>query len=483
MNIKHIIGIVAGTFLVGALSISLGSCDNKIENKVSDAINDDGAISREDYLALSRIYAEENEDNDTTGFYDLVAGVFFDQGYEVVNILTEVPENKLPKKVRVYLDNTASMTGYITPNDKNVLTNNFTDVITRGIGQSYAGQNIEAFYVNKPEKSKAVTLNKVGFDEFCGKLTAKDIPAGDAFTMDSLLDAIVTACAQDTQHSSISFFVTDGILSGTNEEIKKDPNFNLNNAGELERRVSNAMRKANKNGYGAAIYPFSAKFDGTYYKYDNGKEILKNTDRPFYMIVIGDKALVKDFAENSVSNFSLLNNNSILLTDGCDTIIPRLSDDANSEEDTADGVRIFKVTPSESKVKKDGKATLEFWFPVDRFPSYMRHLGAIKKGMKITLDGQPLDTASYVLKGNKVTVPFVIETGSQPKAEVILSNALPSWVDSISISNDSAIKANPSGTFLFRVFVDGMVKGTYDMNASNIAKDTFIIDWQSGKTY
>lgn len=482
MNIKHVIGMVAGIAIIGAFSLSAVSCGGKLEKKVADAINDDGAISSEDYLALSKLYAEQNEDNDTTGFYDLVAEVFMDQGYSQVTILGDAPVKNLPKMVRVYLDNTSSMEGYLNPKDKKVLTTDFTDIFTRGIGHSYAGENIEAVYVNKSGNSKDVALKTVGFSDFCSMLTAKSIPAGDAFTMNALLDSIVSTAATDTMHSSISFLVTDGILAGTNEEIKKDPNFSLNNAGELVRRISDAMRKANKNGYGAAIYPFSAKFDGIYYRYDNGKEKLSNTDRPFYMIVIGDKALVKDFAENRISNFSPLNNHSILLTDGCGTIIPRLCDDANSEEETADGVRTFKVTPSEGKVKKDGKARLEFWFPVDRFPSHMRDLGAIKKGMKITFDGQPLDTASYVLKGNKVAVPFVIETGSQPEAEVILSNSLPAWVDSISISNDSAIKENPLGTFLFREFVDGMVKGTYDMKAPEIAKSSFIVDWQSGKT-
>lgn len=472
----------AGALLVAGVGLSVVSCGSSIEDKIEKAISNEGTLSVQDYDRLSQEYEKEN--GDTTGFYDTVVSVFDNAGYDLKGIRVSAEQaQELPRKVTVYLDNTSSMMGYMNPrNAKNTITTDFTDVFTRGIGVYYAGDSIDAVYVNKPVKGKGASLAHTTFDDMSSLLTSKKVIPGDAFTMDALLDSVIEESVNDAAHSNISFIITDGILSGTNGEIRGDRNFNRNNAGELNRRIMTAVKKASEKGYGAAIYKFNAAFDGDYYKYDNGKVALSGSIRPFYLIAIGERDLVKDFTTNGIKNFKPVENQSMIMISPVGSLIPVIdgaSCENGEEQENLDAVIV--VRPYADKVTKRG-ASLRMSFPLDRFPEYMRDLDALKNGLKIKLAGNEIPVDSYKMSGSSLVVPFKIEAGDQPVVEISLTDAMPAWIVETSTSDDSGIKTDSGKTFLLDEFAKGLKWGIYDMNTPDLGSVRIQLDWQSGET-
>lgn len=478
MNIKPIILAIAGLLMCS-------SCSETIEEKIEKSINDE-KLSLEDYNRLAQEY--EKEKGDTIDFYNTVLGVFEDNEFSPAGIRFDaMPATLLPTKVTVYLDNTSSMMGYISPKSKDVITTDFTDVFSLGIGQYYPNDNIEAVYVNKPVKGKGASLARMPFDKMSSQLTSKQIIMGDAFTMDALLDSVITTAATDTLHNNIAFIITDGILSGTNQEITRDRKFNINNKGELNRRIANAVRKAHDKGYGAAVYQFNANYDGYYYKYNNFTDHVKVTDRPFYLVAIGDRSLIEDFTKDGIKNFKPVDNHSMVMISSVGSLIPIIQG-ADCENEDEDNAVVLKIRPDEINVKEIKgifKANLHMSLPLDRFPEYMRELNALKNGLKITVDGEALPTDTYEVKGKSLSVPFKVEAGSEPIVEITLTDAMPGWVADITSDDDSAIKNDSTQqrkTFLFNEFVGGIKSGIYDLRTPDLGSARFQIDWKSGKT-
>ncbi len=486
MNIKPIIFATAALLMCSSckwISSIFGGGDS-IEDKIEKSITNE-KLSAEDYDRLSQEY--EKEKGDTTDFYETVLGVFEYNEFSPAGIRFDaVPAKVLPRKVTVYLDNTSSMMGYINPKSKDAITTDFTDVFTRGIGHYYTNDTIEAVYVNKPVRGKGASLASMSFDEMSSQLTSKQIVMGDAFTMDDLLDSVITTAANDTLHNNIAFIVTDGILSGTNQEIARDRKFNINNKGELNRRIANAVRKAHDKGYGAAIYQFVANYDGDYHKYNNFTDPVKVADRPFYLVAIGERSLIEAFTIEGIKNFKPVDNRSMVMLSSAASLIPTLQGTEYETEGDENGV-VIKIRPDEGNVKDiEGslKANLHMSFPLDRFPEYMRELDALKNGLKITVDGEALPTDTYEMKGKSLSVPFKVEAGSEPSVEITLTDAMPGWVVDITSDDDSAIKNDSTQqrkTFLFNELVGGIKSGIYDLRTPDLGTARFLIDWKNGK--
>lgn len=487
MNIKPII-FATVALLTTAVPLMCTSCGDSIQDKIENSIKDE-RLSLEDYDRLAEEY--KNEKGDTSNFYVTVLRVFDDNAYSPTGIrFVEVPAKVLPTKVTVYLDNTSSMMGYIKPKAKDAITTDFTDVFTRGIGHYYANDTIEAVYVNKPAIGKGASLARISFDQMSSQLTSKQIVMGDAFTMDALLDSVITTAATDTLHNNIAFIVTDGILSGTNEEIARDRpyrKFNINNKGLLQGRINKAVKKAHEKGYGAAIYQFNANYDGDYYKYNNFTDHIKVDNRPFYLVAIGDRSLIEDFTNDGIKNFKPVDNHSMVMLSSVGSLIPIIQD-ADCDNKNVGNVVVIEIKPDEGKVNPINGvlvASLHMSFSLDRFPEYMRELDALKNGLKITVDGEVLPTDTYEVKGKSLSVPFKVESGSEPSVEITLTDVMPGWVMDITSSDDSAIKNDSTQqrqTFLFNEFVGGIKSGIYNLRTPDLGSVRFQIDWESGET-
>jgi len=113
----------------------------------------------------------------------------------------------------------------------------------------------------------------------------------------SQLHKIIADIAERTDSFDISLLVSDCILSFTDAEIRKDPEINKNAApSTLKNNIYATFADLNKKkGFGASVYAFKSKFNGTYYDYQNRKTELKGERRPFYVWVIGRKDMLAKF--------------------------------------------------------------------------------------------------------------------------------------------------------------------------------------------
>ena len=99
----------------------------------------------------------------------------------------------------------------------------------------------------------------------------------------------------------MSFFVTDGIMSGSDIEIKSDPQFNLRQSNTLKnyvRLIFNGLKEKFNGNYAISVFAFKSNFicgsKYYYYTYKNDKIRKDFPDRPFYIFVFGQGDLVKD---------------------------------------------------------------------------------------------------------------------------------------------------------------------------------------------
>lgn len=115
----------------------------------------------------------------------------------------------------------------------------------------------------------------------------------------SQMHRIFQQIANHTDSNDIAMFVSDCILSYSDEDIKNNKEINREKAeAGLKPFITSAFNQLQrKNNMAASLYGFSSSFNGTYYTYQNGRIPIRSGQamRPYYIWVIGNKELLKHF--------------------------------------------------------------------------------------------------------------------------------------------------------------------------------------------
>ncbi|MBR1786966.1 MAG: hypothetical protein IJ756_07425 [Paludibacteraceae bacterium] len=85
--------------------------------------------------------------------------------------------------------------------------------------------------------------------------------------------------------------ISDGIMSGTNEQIRHNSEFNIQNKEVLMNQIKNSIETLDST-YSALIVRYTAPFQGTYYAYNN-RNINLNCNRPYFAIILGKWEKIK----------------------------------------------------------------------------------------------------------------------------------------------------------------------------------------------
>src|SRR3954469_11651824 len=105
--------------------------------------------------------------------------------------------------------------------------------------------------------------------------------------------------ADKTDSNDISVFVSDCILSYSDAEVRANKEINREKAeGGLKPLITSTFdRLQQKNNMCASVFGFMSDFDGTYYTYQNERIQIKKGQaiRPYYLWVIGNRELLKQF--------------------------------------------------------------------------------------------------------------------------------------------------------------------------------------------
>ena len=292
----------------------------------------------------------------------------------------------------------------------------------------------------------------------------------------SEMQQIFKMIADKTDSNDISMFVSDCILSYADNEVRANKEINREKAeGGLKPLITSTFDKLQqKNNMCASVFGFMSDFNGVYYTYQNEKIVIKKGQviRPYYLWVIGNRELLKQFdaqlyklesfKPDLAMNFGLFDKS---VTDY--SIFFRFK---KSGEWETDGKAL-----TDANISKKQPATVAVGLDLSALPPYAQDTDYLRQHLQLKTDDADFKIANIVLASNvnkgelkknelddltNSTHIFVININDlyKPKAEI--SFRLPLQYDTsyrkLSIMDDRNI-ANISGkTFGFEYLVDGV---------------------------
>ncbi len=202
----------------------------------------------------------------------------------------------------VLIENSVSMQGYFGKGNPD-----FAEPII-ALLQCGAQTNHTAYVGAKGNNDPAIDIKEVPQDKFLQDIVQGRFIASAASPIDKMIVAAVDkiidvdsdsqSIADDVVVNNVFCLISDGLLSGTNSEIASNREFTKNSLPVLENRIRDAVKKANLYGLHCLVYRLESPFDGTYYDYKNGHHKLSGTNRPYYMILIGDQENLEKIDNN-----------------------------------------------------------------------------------------------------------------------------------------------------------------------------------------
>lgn len=356
--------------------------------------------------------------------------------------------------VNVFLDNTSSMEGYAKAND----ASKFNEVLN-GLYSYFNGTHaaINGYYTQSNKtivKGRPISqtiIKPVNFETLRSEINHKNIKFTDSYQLPDFFNDVVDKTVNDNSHDVISFFITDGILSGTNEEIRDDPMFNINSASTVQSRISDALRKLDDN-YASAVFRFKAYYNGKYYKYNNDyRTELRNVSRPFYVIAIGPQDTLNEFYKQvEKGQYYFRPTEKVLFSRGLKDMKVN-TPDAVYEKDT-----IFVDM-------EDSRENHQFYIEKSVLPSYVDN-----NSLEILWNGQPVDVE---FQNGKYKFDLRLDNYDPGKTLTIrLKSDLPTWVKVCHSSNDNNITdkntAELDKTFNLEYLVKGIKDGILHLKGS-----------------
>ena len=361
-----------------------------------------------------------------------------------------------PTSAVFIFDSSVSMKGYLDCyNDSR-----FRGVTTYFINQS---KNEPSIYLYGKTEGNLIT--KSNFDS---KLNTRNISWSDESNLKDMIGSMV----KHIEHGEdISLLLTDGILSGSNAEIRNSPNrsYNIISRESMEHELTNLLE--NEQGkLCALIVRYMAKFNGKYSCFNNDSKTLNNQERPFYIIALGKWEYIK-YLEQELND---LTNNAPQPED-----IVMIGDARSYEKIKLSAAKGLNTKGGKLRIKNEFKnESIQLSADLKDLPSYMRNENYMnsnielyithkhqqekrldKNSYEISIDSDNqknilrLDINSHALKNSKLTFKLKYE--------------LPQWVEEKSDENDLDIKTNPTKlgkTFNLKYFTNGfkiLHKGKY----------------------
>ncbi len=340
------------------------------------------------------------------------------------------------KKARfsmVVVDNSESMKGYF----KEGQCRDFVEVVSNLV--NYADSGNFMFFGEK---------NISGSD-----VTAKILET-NSFSNTSDLVQMINTVSKGLGNDSIMFFITDGIPS-----VK----YTTTALPEIQHIIKKNMNPS----LGYSIYRMESKFDGTYYSEVLEKERKQPKSgyrtiekRPYFIFVMGNPSLVRDFKNNNELKFTHQVHFNIHGDHKGIHIRPEDKTQFSGPDST--GVYFRKVNDD-----------LKFTVKLPKCLSNDKDVEFIKNNAKLTLNDKPLE--KIVIKNDKegnitFSIDFAsIESNQSPKNKIRI--LVENNVDSICSfsTEDDSLTINPGSdtddkTYGIQYIIKGLYEGSTDKN-------------------
>lgn len=367
-----------------------------------------------------------------------------------------------PQLATIYLDNSASMQGYV-----------------KGIQYLDALADLMSIYPNTEARlmSNSAMVIKKG-SELISKLANNDINYVGQSLLNNDLEYIVSDIekANKMKKTKIAFFVTDGIMCGSDSEIRKDSNYNINHRQDLTNSISDVFKGKE---LGVSVYRLVSDFKGVYYCYDNSHKPI-DALRSFYIIAIGKPKVVADFKENLIkrqkqSIFKLRPQNEIHFIES-KPINQYLSINAGTDGNVVLSIdKNNTVVYDRSKIKSD--KDINFQISFDAFKNYKYFGIDLAKNVQVKIDGTEYKTEAIADSLRNALIVKVDKnrlkgTSDGSKVHITIPYFTPAWITSTIVSNDNDLRfiqgLADESTFFFNYFINGIMNGVLSSSDFNI---------------
>lgn len=184
-------------------------------------------------------------------------------------------------KATIFFDNSSSMKGYANANQ-----NVYLDVLS----------DLRGFY---PNTDAVIGNEKVLGGELIDRIRLHQIDYSNESLLYHDIDLIASKVQKELDDSlrktlPLCFYLTDGIMSGSDEQIKRDSEYNKIHAQDLQNQICAVL--SDKDSIGISVYQFKSHFVGEYWAYDNEHHPL-NAMRYFYVMAIGSRSVLANFKQ------------------------------------------------------------------------------------------------------------------------------------------------------------------------------------------
>ncbi|MGM9794459.1 MAG: hypothetical protein ACI3Y8_09760 [Candidatus Cryptobacteroides sp.] len=382
---------------------------------------------------------------------------------ETDNSLSEAPA--LNRSAVLYMDCSGSMKGYLGTKQDPKFNGVVSALLNRMSSRAYF------FDVNdNTKKEKPIA-------EFKALLTTEKhrIEWKDESNLKAMIESMVNVV--NTGSAGIAYLVTDGIMSGSNAQIKTYEHLSHVTSEAMMSEVSSVVKTC-KPGLSILVVKYLSKFTGKYYNYKNDSSNLEEVLRPFYVIAIGERTLIKELqfdVEKEDSSNPLRDSKGVLLLGddypyNLNTTVRRQTGIISDNGQIRIGAKSFRYTDTVSVVGST--------IPL---PAYMRNKDYFKKNAlvmcQLNQNGEFTELAkdSYSIGADEKSFTLGITAGRLRGNSLImkLKFELPSWVYTTSTDDDSTVDLIPR-TFNFKYLVQGL---------SGINKDEYITKVDTLKFY
>lgn len=381
-----------------------------------------------------------------------------------------LPEEKI-EAIRFFIDKSASMDGYYKGG---------TDFV-HNIGSLLAKIDDDIKPIKEIwEVSDSMELFPGTADAFRQQLPRVQ-PNG---RKSSMMDQIFEKIANTTDKKDIAIFVSDGILSFPDQDIRKNKNINKENADNLHTAIYITFSRLKKQkDFGVSLYAFKSGFTGRYFNYQNTPIKLTNATRPYYVWIAGKKNLLRKF-DATLKDFPTFRPEQELhfgLQDSAVTsgnIITQLNH-----------VGDWTLSDDGKGINDIGKGNARFTIAVNlsQLPPYAQTIDYLKEHLQVKPEDCVL--SSFEIKDKKdvdvtkihserqkelfsnathiISIDLKQLNTKNARVFLLLPAAINGWYQEWSCDDDLNLKKDCTGkTFAFRYLVEG-IKEAYEQTDKN----------------
>lgn len=384
----------------------------------------------------------------------------------------------------IVLDCSSSMKGYA-----NAYPNNYIDVLS----------DLLSLY---PNTDALINDTTVKGRDLIDKIRNHEIE----YTQQSLIDQDLADLAEKVQEAlnpkdstasknkttangavkPLYFYITDGIMSGSDEQIKNDQKrqYNLIHAQDLKNQVRNAFE--GKDSVGVSVYQFKSRFKGEYWAYDNEHRVI-DSDRYFYVIAVGPRPALADLKQKVDSKqkdptFCFRTSAQWHAID--DNII---SSDLNvGPAGTINQVGV-NCTYSPKTLNASNNGMIDFSLNANVLSNYyLENVKDIAKSAEVEVNGKlQKDIVRWdsVANAFKFQIPIGLLSGKGDNVKFSIprqSNL--KWIEKSAINPKTGdadkymFSAPDPRTFLLRELMDGLLEGVHGAKKDYIYQSTVLLD-------